>query len=94
MSRIWSKFKVKVGTWSSPEKVEWLLERTGRIALDVEIDTESVGMARISEPCQYICAVEESDDLFISEGGEAAGNRHPECPLPFTGHWRVLRASE
>jgi len=54
-SRIWSK--IKVGTSTSSEKVECLLERTGRSALDVEIDTEPDEMVHTSEPCVYYPAL-------------------------------------
>jgi hypothetical protein len=54
-SRIWSK--IKVGTSTSAEKIECLLERTGRVTLDVEIDTESDEMVHTSEPCQYYPAL-------------------------------------
>ena len=49
-SRAWSK--VKVGSWTSVEKVQCLLERTERITLDVEIDIESDAVACTPEFCQ------------------------------------------
>ena len=55
MSRVWSK--IKVGAWTSSEKIECLLERTGRVTLDVEIDTESDARAYTSDPCQYYTAL-------------------------------------
>ena len=54
-SRIWSK--VKVGSRTSTEKVECLLERTGRVTLDVEIDTESDSTTCILGPCQSYSAL-------------------------------------
>jgi len=50
MSRVWSK--IKIGTWTSTEKIECLLERTGRTTLDVEIDIEPDEVVHTSEPCQ------------------------------------------
>lgn len=55
MSRVWSK--IKIGTWTSTEKIECLLERTGRITLDVEIDIDSDEMVHASEPCRYYPAL-------------------------------------
>ena len=39
MSRVWSAIRVR--TWTRMDFVEFLLERTRRVALDVEIDTDS-----------------------------------------------------
>ena len=55
MSRVWSK--IKIGTWTSTEEIECLLERTGRITLDVDIDVESDEMVHTSEPCRYYPAL-------------------------------------
>ena len=55
MPRIWSK--VKVGSRTSTEQVECLLGRTGRVTLDVEIDTESDATTRILGPCQSFTAL-------------------------------------
>lgn len=49
VSRIWSK--VKVGPRTSTEKIECLLERSGRVPLDVELDTESDAMSCLPESC-------------------------------------------
>jgi hypothetical protein len=55
ISRIWSK--VKISTWTSPEKIECLLERSRRTTLDVEIDTDSDSMARMPDPSQSFLAL-------------------------------------
>jgi hypothetical protein len=55
MSRIWSN--IKVGTWTSTEKIQCLLERRRRITLDVEIDTESDATAYTLDPCRCYTAL-------------------------------------
>lgn len=49
LSRIWSKFQV--GPRTSTGKIECLLERSGRVPLDVELDTEPDATACILGPC-------------------------------------------
>ena len=39
MPRMWSAFRLS--TWTKAEKIDFILERTGRVPLDVEIDTEA-----------------------------------------------------
>jgi hypothetical protein len=55
VSRFWSK--VKTSTWTSPEKIECLLERSRRTTLDVEIDTDSDSMACMPDSCQSYVAL-------------------------------------
>ena len=55
MSRIWST--VKVGPWTSTEKIECLLERSGRVPLDVELDTESDEMECMPGRCMSYSAL-------------------------------------
>jgi hypothetical protein len=55
LPRIWSK--IRVGAITSSEKIEYLVEITGRTALDVEIDTESDAIVWTSGLCPYYPAL-------------------------------------
>jgi len=73
-SRVWSK--IKVGTNTSSEKIECLLERTGRSTLDVEIDIVSDEMVHTSEPYVYYPA------LTVLAGTSARWRNLTICSFP------------
>ena len=53
--RFWSTIIVR--TWTSIDLVEFLLERTGRVTLDVEIDTDSDSGTDVSNPNEPFAAL-------------------------------------
>ena len=53
--RIWSTIIVR--TWTKPDYVKFLLERTGRVTLDVEIDTDSDSGSYIPDPSRSYAAL-------------------------------------
>ena len=55
MPRIWST--VKVTTWTRTDLIEFLLERTRRVTLDVEIDTDSDSELYRSDPSRSYAAL-------------------------------------
>jgi len=82
MPWIWSK--IKVGARTSSEKIECLLERTGRVTLDVEIDTESDARAYTSDPCQYYTA------LMVLAGTSVRWRNLTVCSLPMEERFGTL----
>ena len=55
MSRVWSTIQVR--TWTRVDLVEFLLERTKRVTLDVNIDTDSDSGSYISDPNRSFAAL-------------------------------------
>ena len=55
MPRIWSKIKVR--TWTSTDFIKFLLERTRRVTLDVEIDTDSDSGSYMHDPSRSYAAL-------------------------------------
>jgi hypothetical protein len=55
MSRIWSTIKVR--TWTRTDFIKFLLERTRRVTLDIEIDTDSDSGFYIADPSRSYAAL-------------------------------------
>jgi hypothetical protein len=55
MPRIWSTIKVR--TWTRTDFIEFLLERTRRVTLDIEIDTDSDAELHMSDPIRTYAAL-------------------------------------
>ena len=55
MPRIWSTIKVR--TWTRTDFIKFLLERTRRVTLDIEIDTESDSGFYIADPSRPYAAL-------------------------------------
>jgi hypothetical protein len=92
MSRVWSTIKVR--TWTRTDLVKFLLERTRRVSLDVEIDTDLDSGAHISDPSQSYSAFAMVAETSKQWRNLTIRSFPKEADLANLGHFKIAAAFE